>query len=323
MVALWKNKFTFTIVRAAAPNLQVIVKQYTSVSDVIANFDLGCCQVAWVNNFRGDLLATWQAVDAITSRSVVARPGINHARLKKWVKRGFSAYVSEATLSHWDPEAHRAHSLKLRDFLGTLENETRLAGTFAPQIFGMSGIKQDTDELQLDWVLEMSRAGNIAATIAEGEAGPNELIYGGAGVPSAPSSSMFALLGINKHRDTRAFVATLVTTMHTTIDVGYLTYAKHAGPANGVLRMERYPDHSNVARVVHSMFANPLVPCSVTLHETLHISRARAALDSSVAHWARRHGTKLLTVEAWDEESALIEAAMETDASETSWNAPK
>ena len=317
VAALWKNDYTYTIVRVAAPGLQVVLKPFTSVKHLIANFDLNVCQFAFVNNFRGDLLATMQGVDAVTSRSLVAKPGMNAARLKKWMLRGFSIYAVEPKRDSWDHEMAGDACLSMHNNLRSLELETRLAVTCERQLIGMSGLKLDTQDLQQDWVLDMCRIGNIAATIAQGKAGPGDLIYGGAGVPPAPSSDMFSHVGINKHHDPVAFVASLKQPMRETIDLGYLAYVTAAGPS-GVLRMEEYPDHSNVELFVRSMFARPKTPCTVTLHHALSDTRARAALDSSVAHWARTRGVKIITAAEWADDSAAIATAEESESRE-SW----
>ena len=68
--------------------------RYSCVADVLLNFDIDICQVAWDGT---RVLCTPAAMRAINSRVMLADPTIRHkgyeSRLRKYALRGFSVAV--------------------------------------------------------------------------------------------------------------------------------------------------------------------------------------------------------------------------------------
>ena len=86
-------------------NVQVMLTRYSCVSDVLLNFDIDACQVAW---HGGRILCTPSAMRAINTRVILADPTIRHkgyeSRLMKYALRGFAVAVPGLDVLRIAPE---------------------------------------------------------------------------------------------------------------------------------------------------------------------------------------------------------------------------
>ena len=75
-------------------NVQVIRRQYSCIAEVIFNFDIDCCQVAWDGNRVVATLSAFRALQTGVNIADPERSGRDYEdRLLKYVKRGFMVAV--------------------------------------------------------------------------------------------------------------------------------------------------------------------------------------------------------------------------------------
>jgi hypothetical protein len=253
----------------------------------VAQLDVAPCQFVY-NNDSGCVFATWNAVDAICSRSFVAEEEMDTSRVLHWVGHGLAVWVNtqNVELMHLMAQSERASCLGLGD---------------GPQVFGVLNVKRVTDPDVHEWVMAASRAGKGASTGIGGEETHAERASPQA--PPPPSFDIFESSTACKYVHpfcANVYLRPLHAKMQTGIDVGYLAYATAAGRF-GALRVERPPAGTGaIVGVILDMFNNPRVPSAETICTAMAVDgRARAALSSSAAESARLHGAELPSADAW------------------------
>lgn len=100
-----RSTSAITFVLPNRRNVQVMLTRYSCVSDVLLNFDIDACQVAW---HGGRILCTPSAMRAINTRVILADPTIRHkgyeSRLMKYALRGFAVAVPGLDVLRIAPE---------------------------------------------------------------------------------------------------------------------------------------------------------------------------------------------------------------------------
>jgi len=253
----------------------------------VAQLDVAPCQIVYAND-SGCIFATWNAVDAICSRSFVAEEEIDTHRILHWMWRGFAVWVNTQ-------DTKRMHFMKKMERISCL----RLVD--GPQVFGVRNVKRVTDPDVETWIMVAARAGKAASAAIGGEEAHAD--RSAAPAPPPPSFDLFESSTACKYVHpfcANVYLRPLHAKMQTGIDVGYLAYATAAGEL-GTLRVERPPATTGaIVNVVLDMFNNPRVPKIETIRAAMAVDgRAHAALSSSAAESARLNGASLPTADAW------------------------
>jgi len=313
---LWLNGATFSILRCGAPHLQVVLRICNDVNFVM-NFDLPPCRFVLTNESGLSLGATFEAIDAVTTRSFVAREGMQVDRIAKYVLRGFAMLVPRDSSPAWMTKIN-AIALKIK-----------CGETCRPVTFGTSDADEGWNEFNnemANWATKCSEIGREHAGLSDkirlidplGEpcplapAGDNFVMNPrtdalahpppttasssnvmnmnySVSAPPPPPNSMWRE-SESKHFCAEGWLARNTKRMRQIADVGYIAYA-HAAGSGGLLRVEdaRSMGGSGMSTVAHFMFESPKVPQAEFLFDSLEMDdRGADAMGCDVARMVRK-----------------------------------
>jgi hypothetical protein len=150
VVGLWRTESNVVAVMCAPyANLQFILKNYTSLSDILNSFDLDCCKFAY-DGFT--VMCTPAAALAVKTRLVPIKTlQYKEQRVRKYMLRGF------AFVLHAENDGYQPNYAELRDSLTDVEQNLRFAYGMTPMTCGTHNLKLEEELAMFSWLYGLIR----------------------------------------------------------------------------------------------------------------------------------------------------------------------